>query len=137
MPRGRPRKLRNENETEENTNVLVKDIGAPEDQENEFKYHGFDVTDFKPYVPKEPLPDAEVKFNKKTGSVSVIKRGEPRYYFNENMKELIAVYKARSKKTELVWLCKYNHKNEKLRADHRRFRDALIKRGIPVRGRDF
>ena len=136
MPRGRPRKLK-DIEKEENSSIAVEgQNGSTQAIEKESTFDRWDVSSYIPYDPTKPLPKSEMKISK-SGKVAVIKNGESRYYFSKNMKELIRVFHAKSKKTRLAWICTPNHSNVKIKSDHLAFRKALLEHGIPIQGRDF
>ena len=135
--RGRPRKLK-EVADENNASVaVVEQDGFTKPVEKSSSFDKWDVSKYTPYDPTVPLPKSKLKVNAKTGKVAVLEQGEPRYYFSQNKKELICVFHARSKKTRLAWMCRPNHSNPKIKADHLAFRKALLAHGIPTRGTDF
>ena len=117
----------------------VEDVVTEHDPES-FVVHGYDLRKLdklKPYDPNEPLPAAVIKADKK-GRPVLVKKGEPRYYFDPTRTELIRVYRGVAKKTELAWKYRRNTEEPQKTEQNDAIRDYLIRvKKMPVRGDHF
>jgi len=137
---GRPRKLKEEDSlnidpnksSETNTNesvdpiVTERVVETDDGKQSVVSFQGFDLTKlskYKPYIGREDLPPAVIKYRKKTGAPYVMKNGAPRFFFNGN--ELIAKYRGLAVKTRLAWRFKPN------KPLHSQIRQKLKNIGIP------